>query len=86
MVIRCADYKTAAQTINGRSVKGFAVYSAASREVSFAGTFDYLGLTAFLEIDGQNYFQPMRYSRGDCSHRRISRGEFPSARIPTSHR
>lgn len=86
MVLHCSDFKAEAQTINGRTVRGFSFYSTASREVSFAGTYDYLDLTMFIDIDGESYFQPMRYDRPDCVHARPNRGEIPPLALPTLRR
>lgn len=52
--------------IAGHSVKAWSVYSAKETSQSYMGTFEQTSVTLALEVDGKNYYIPMRYFPGDC--------------------
>lgn len=72
-VFQCNNYGSPGTVIGGKKVSLLSLYSSATKDVSFAGTYDYVTLTMFLEIDGQTYFVPMRYFENECLHKRLER-------------
>ena len=56
-----------ASKINGKTVKLWSLYSYRQTDVSFAGSFDYVIMSANFDVDGEDVSLSMKYELNECS-------------------
>lgn len=53
--------------VNGKTVKLWSLYSYRQTDVSFAGTFDYVVMSANFDVDGESLSIGMKYQLNECT-------------------
>lgn len=53
--------------VNGKTVKLWSLYSYRQTDVSFAGTFDYVVMSASFDVDGESLSIAMKYQLNECT-------------------
>lgn len=56
-----------APRVNGRTVKLWSLYSYRQTDVSFAGVFDYVVMSANFDVDGESLSIAMKYQVNECT-------------------
>lgn len=55
------------RNINGKTVKLWSLYSYRQTDVSFAGTFEYVNMSANFDVDGESLSISMKYQLNECT-------------------